>query len=176
MHLSAANQIISMQRSLCTFSVPMNWNSEHNSPAACLFEHKRTRTWVENKKNTMWLLQTGPRPNGLHWDTTSTKLIRCWITLKTTQHKVKSHASRIGSDPANFLFDNVITTSRTDANSHDNSRGFKNLQSQVKKRLGIFISLSQPATTLSRQHKCGLNRPSWENYLCLHACKQFQIN
>lgn len=150
----------------------MNWNSEHNGPAACLFEHKRTRTWVENKKNMMW--QTGPRPNGLHWDTTSTKLIRCWIILKTTQRKAKSHANRIGSDPANFLFDKAITTSRTEV-SHDNFKGFKNLQSQVAKRLEIFIRLirSHPATTLSRQHK---RRPSWENNLCSDACKRFRIN
>lgn len=140
MHLSAANQIISRLCSLCTSSIPMNWNSERNGPAACLFEHKWTRTWVENKKNTMWLLQTGPRPNGLHWDTPSTKLIRCWITLKTTQRKAKSHANRIGSDPANFLFAKAITTSRTQV-SHDNFKGFRNLQSQVVKRLEIFIRL-----------------------------------
>lgn len=152
----------------------MNGNFEHNGPAACLFEHKRTRIWVENKKNTMWLLQTGPRPNGLHWDTTSTKLIRCWITLKTTQHKAKSHAKRIGSDPTNFLFDKAITTSWTEV-SHNNFNSFKNLQSQVAKRLEIFISLilSHPATTLSHQHK---RRPSWENNLCLDACKRFRIN
>lgn len=149
----------------------MNWNSEHNGPAACLFKHKRTRTWVENKKNTMW--QTGPRPNGLHWDTTSTELIRCWISLKTTQRKAKSHANRIGSDPTNFLFDKAITTSRTEV-SHDNFKGFKNLQSQVAKRMEIFVRLilSHPATTLSRQHK----RRPWENNLCFDACKRFQIN